>query len=240
MNVCTGTKRKSHKTIHAYGKCNIRRILPNCLFLIKWEKCSRYWGCVYNVILFIITEKNSTFCVVLHRLRLPAFPTWFLLSPLRYQDTSQTLVTNHISVTIYISPDFYNTYFIILCGAFVHIFCGNRVYHWQCFVVNPLRCHTPNSYWIYVLCFLHFPTPGFLTIFILFAPYLTRLLTFFSSCKCDDDTFEWMNLRLLHFSISNSKIRFCISSMHKHFDAIFAGIQALTVFMCVFERACDT
>lgn len=34
---------------YAYGKCNIRRILPNCLFLIKWEKCSRYWAhaCLY-------------------------------------------------------------------------------------------------------------------------------------------------------------------------------------------------
>lgn len=37
---------KSRAKPYAYGKCNIRRILPNCLFLIKWGKCSKYQACV--------------------------------------------------------------------------------------------------------------------------------------------------------------------------------------------------
>lgn len=99
-------------------------------------------------------KKSSTFCIVTHRIRLPAFPTWFLRSAL---SPSIQDITKHFSVTIYISPAFYNTYFIILSGAFVHMFaelslplamfccqpCRSRTQHNKPFTIE-FTAHSPS------------------------------------------------------------------------------------------------
>lgn len=188
---------------YAYGKCNIRRILPNCLFLIKWEKCSRYRACgtahaiylplhytSYNVIRIAgkKRKKSSTSCIATHRVRLPAFPTWFLRCLLRFKTSQNTFLSQfifHQLFTIHISLFSLEP----LCTCL-----RNWVYHWQCFVVNhavlvpSTTSHSPlNSQRTPLLSLL-----------------LCRILTFF--IRLDFISFT-ISHSLTHFFLSLSRFR---------------------------------
>lgn len=97
-------------------------------------------------------------------------------------------ITKHFSVTISISPAFYNTYFIILCGAFVHMFAELSL-PLAIFCCQPWHSRTPKhnkpfaieftSYSpsrLFCATFLH-SSSGWISFLL---PYLIHLSTFFS------------------------------------------------------------
>lgn len=125
--------------------------------------------------------------IVTHGVWLPAFvyaDLIFALSP-SIQD-----ITKHFSVTIYISPAFYNTYFIILSGAFCAHVCGIE-FNIGNVLLSSVAFPFPGTqqaihHWIYISLslsstlgdgtFSH-SSSGWISFLL---PYLIHLPTFFS------------------------------------------------------------
>lgn len=99
-------------------------------------------------------------------------------------------ITKHFSVTTYISPAFYNTYFIILSGAFVHMFAELSL-PLAVFCCQPCRSRTQHK------TTSHSPLNSHCTPLLLAHP-LCHILTFF------------IRLDFISFTISHSLTHFSL------------------------------